>query len=345
MNITTVSISNFRSINELTISGFKQFNLILGENNCGKSSFIESIQFCLGLPNGMLLNQINTARRLFNNDIFTAFHNLKYDKPIIFSLTTDKKESRILSINAPKINAQQFISRETSQQQERTIGLYKINVERFDGQKYSVEYSPEQHTKNPLYLPLTDNNSLQSSDIVIPSFYWTPDWSGYNYSNALSRLIINKQKELVIKALRAVDKNIQDIQLGANGGIFVDIGLSSLLPIPLMGQGIEKILAIITTLTTLKDGIILIDEFENGLHHTSMAQLWAVLFEICSSQNIQVFATTHSYECIESFIEKAPDENELSITRLERDSSENHTAVIITPEAAKEAIKERWELR
>lgn len=345
MNITSVNIKNFRSIKDLSISGFKQFNLILGENNCGKSSFIESIQFCLGLPNEMLLNQINTVRRLFNNDIFTAFHNLDYETPITFSLTTEKDEIRKISINSPKIKGQRFISRENAQQQESVIDPYKINIERFDGQKYSVEYSPEQHGKNPLYIPFSDNNSLQNSDTVIPSFYWTPDWSGYNYSNALSRLIINKQKELVIKALQAVDKNVQDIQLGANGGVFIDIGLPSLLPIPLMGQGIEKILAIITTLTTLKDGLILIDEFENGLHHTSMAQLWTVLFEICSSQNIQVFATTHSYECIESFIEKSPDDSKLSITRLERDSSGNHNAVLITPEAAKEAIKERWELR
>lgn len=211
MNITTVKIENFCSIRELAVSGFKQFNLILGENNCGKSSFIESIQFCLGIHNRMFPNQINTVRRLFNNDIFTAFHNLNYERPIRFSLTTDKNESRVLSTNAPKINAQQFISRENAQQQEASIEVYKINIERFDGQKYSVEYSPEQHTKNPLYLPTADDNLLRSSDIVIPSFYWTPDLSGYNYSNALSKLIINKQKSFVIKALQAVDKNAQDI--------------------------------------------------------------------------------------------------------------------------------------
>ena len=171
MNISAVSISNFRSIKELAISFFLQFNLILDENNCGKNSFIKSIQFCLGIPNGMLLNQINTIRLLFINNIFTTYHNLNYKVPIFFSIATDKNESRILSISAQKISIQQFISQKNTQQQVVSIDAYKIDIERFDGKKYYVGHSPEQQTKNSLYLPVSDNNLLQNRDIVIPSFY------------------------------------------------------------------------------------------------------------------------------------------------------------------------------
>lgn len=344
MNITDLEIKNYRSIDRLTVSNFKQFNLIVGENNSGKTSLLEAIQFCSGMPNGIFLNQMNIIRRLMNNDIYTAFHNLDASKPIVFSITANGKERRIdiSSIKNPEIT---YNSREIVQNSSNHSANYNINVTRFDGKKYTVSYSPEQHLANSLYIPLANNAELQNSDKTIPSFFWTPDWAGYNYSNALSKLIINKKKEFVIGALREIDKNVQDIQLGANGGIFVDIGLPSLLPVTLMGQGIEKILAIITTISSIENGFVLIDEFENGLHHTSMENLWAVLFKLCEEQNVQLFVTTHSYECIESFINKAKDENQLAILRLERNSDNTHTAVNIGADAARQAIEQRWELR
>lgn len=43
------------------------------------------------------------------------------------------------------------------------------------------------------------------------------------------------------------------------------------------------------------------DEFENGLHYSIQEKVWAILFNIAQKLNIQVFATTHSWDCIESF--------------------------------------------
>lgn len=344
IGFTDFKVENYRSIKKLFISDFRQFNLIVGENNCGKSSLLEAIQFCMGMPNGIYPNQMNIIRKLMNNDILMAFHNLDYTKSIHFGVVRDNKQ-REVSISAIKIPDFPYISRDENQKNGSIINNYKLDITRFDGKKYTVSYSPEQHSQNPLYVPVANNEEFRNSDINIPSFYWTPDWSGYNYSNALSKLIINKEKYFVIQALQTIDKNVQDIQLGANGGVFVDIGLSSLLPIPLMGKGIEKILAIITTISTLRNGFFIIDEFENGLHHTSMKQLWTVLFELCRKRNIQLFATTHSYECIESFIGQAEDENALAIIRLEKDDVGNHSAIHITSETAKSAIEQRWELR
>ncbi len=344
MNIADLEIENYRSIKHLHVPNFRQFNLILGENNSGKTSLLEAIQFCSGMPNGILLNQMNVIRRLMGNDIFTAFHDLDETKPISFSISKNR-EKRKISVSSIKKQELTYNSRESAQPNLNRVANYIINVTRFDGKKYSVPYSPEQRIENPFYKPLADNEELQNTDKSIPSFFWTPDWSTYNYSNALSKIIINKKKDFIIKALQEIDNNVQDIQLGANGGIFVDIGLPSLLPITLMGQGIEKILAIITTISNLENGFVLIDEFENGLHHTSMEQLWSILFKLCKEQNIQLFVTTHSYECIESFINKADNQSQLSIIRLERNIDNTHTAVSISAEAAKQAIEQRWELR
>ena len=51
----------------------------------------------------------------------------------------------------------------------------------------------------------------------------------------------------------------------------------------------------------------MIDEFENGLHYSVQEKIWALIFKLAEQLNIQVFATTHSWDCIESFTKVAID--------------------------------------
>ncbi|TAH07269.1 MAG: ATP-binding protein, partial [Runella slithyformis] len=62
-------------------------------------------------------------------------------------------------------------------------------------------------------------------------------------------------------------------------------------------------LAIILAMVNCQNGYLLIDEFDNGLHVSVQKQLWEIVFELANRLNIQVFATTHSYDCIDAFSE------------------------------------------
>ena len=68
-----------------------------------------------------------------------------------------------------------------------------------------------------------------------------------------------------------------------------------------MGDGINRILTIILALVNADNSFLLIDEFENGLHYTIQEQLWNIIFRLSKKLNVQVFATTHSEDCIEGF--------------------------------------------
>src|SRR5438128_785497 len=57
-------------------------------------------------------------------------------------------------------------------------------------------------------------------------------------------------------------------------------------------------------LVNAKDGILLIDEFENGLYYSVQPDVWLLIFQVARRINVQVFATTHSWDCVEAF-EKA----------------------------------------
>lgn len=89
---------------------------------------------------------------------------------------------------------------------------------------------------------------------------------------------------------------------------FAKVKLSSLKqPIPLnsMGDGMLRILQLALKVYPAKGGFLLIDEFENGLHYSVQEKIWEWLFELASHFDFQVFATTHSWDCVESFSQVA----------------------------------------
>jgi AAA15 family ATPase/GTPase len=87
-----------------------------------------------------------------------------------------------------------------------------------------------------------------------------------------------------------------------------------------MGDGINRILSIVLAAVNADNGVLLIDEFENGLHHSVQQQLWEVIFKLSELLNIQVFVTTHSNDCISGFEEVLNQESGASgkLIRLER---------------------------
>lgn len=88
-----------------------------------------------------------------------------------------------------------------------------------------------------------------------------------------------------------------------------------------MGDGISRILGISIALVSAQDGILLLDEIENGVHYTAQADLWRHIFRVARDLNVQVFATTHSYDAVLAF-QKAAKENEDEegvLIRLNRD--------------------------
>lgn len=78
-------------------------------------------------------------------------------------------------------------------------------------------------------------------------------------------------------------------------------GKNSVLPLKSMGDGINRILTIILALVNSDNGYLLIDEFENGLHFSVQEKLWKIIFSLARELNIQIFATTHSDDCIRAF--------------------------------------------
>lgn len=80
--------------------------------------------------------------------------------------------------------------------------------------------------------------------------------------------------------------------------IYGDIGLDQMLPLPLMGGGMGRLTSLLLTIANAPHGVALIDEIENGLHYSILNKVWQAIGEAARRFDTQVFATTHSWECI-----------------------------------------------
>ncbi|MFU8789496.1 MAG: AAA family ATPase, partial [Methylobacter sp.] len=119
------------------------------------------------------------------------------------------------------------------------------------------------------------------------------------------KIVFTEHEEFIRKAMRIILPDFENLAfIGERSKRSAKVKLTNMSrPVPLksLGDGMIRVLQLALKLVSAKGGFLLIDEFENGLHYSTQEKVWALLFEMAERLDIQVFATTHSWDCIESF--------------------------------------------
>lgn len=77
-------------------------------------------------------------------------------------------------------------------------------------------------------------------------------------------------------------------------------GSEKRIPLGSIGDGLKRLLNLSIHLVSAKGGYLLVDEIDTGLHHRVMSEMWRLVIETAKRLDIQVFATTHSWDCVEA---------------------------------------------
>ncbi len=86
-----------------------------------------------------------------------------------------------------------------------------------------------------------------------------------------------------------------------------------------LGNGAVRLFSTALAMTNCTNGFLLIDEVENGIHHSIQHQYWNMVLSIAKHYNIQIFATTHSIDCVKGFARAAINSGEEGVLyRLEK---------------------------
>jgi hypothetical protein len=120
----------------------------------------------------------------------------------------------------------------------------------------------------------------------------------------------DREKE-VVEALKIIDPEIMGVSMVGGAGpqqirtaIVRSRKFAAPVPLRSFGDGLNRLFGIVLSLVNAKDGFLLIDEFENGIHYTVQLDVWKAIFRLAKLLNVQVFATSHSWDAVETF-EKA----------------------------------------
>jgi AAA15 family ATPase/GTPase len=190
-------------------------------------------------------------------------------------------------------------------------------------------------------IELTDNEEIvtQALQIIVPNFQRL-SFEGKVLFSEFSDRIYDPNKK---------NQSYDTKEPLPNSKLWVKIKLkNNPKPVPLksLGDGMLRILQIAIKLVSAQGGFLLIDEFENGLHYSVQENVWRLLFEMAEKLDIQVFATTHSWDCIESFTKVAL-ENETTegiLFRMGKSALTKNKGQVIATVYDKEALYEMTEI-
>ena len=352
-----IKIENFRGINNLEINNLRQFNLLVGKNNCGKTSLLESI-YIISTPanpfSSILVSNVR-GHYITQPSSWTVFFNkMDIESPIRLTGEISRpKEIRTLAIKTlpgKSVAQPTYEPLDLSQKGSRGESHDKIIGLR-------VEFSiSKYHKKKQTYeskIWLGKETKLESD----PPGNYTETLKS-TFANRMTRhgdmikwfseIIVKKQDEKILKILKTVEPRLVSLRIGAGDILYCDMGFTNLLPFSNAGEGLNLLLAIILAIYETSGGVVLIDEIENGLHYSTQEILWRAIFEAAIAFDVQVFAATHSYENVKAFsaaYEKLNDKGDkIRLFRIENEKDEVRL-IDFNHEMIDMAIERDWEVR
>ncbi len=320
-HLTYFKVENFKKFESLEVNDIGQFNLIVGDNNVGKTCLLEALLF--DEDAGQLLDNFYIAltKRGFKfqiekltsevNGIITAktiYPKENYFKKCIFkkynnyedklSIIYKNKKLTEITLKVPEeidfdveenSDADKYFKMEGIKIEDLKKQYFQMFINGFPSRQHSV-YS---YKENILNFPLI-------------SFNDTPlkEESRYIYESLKTK----REKQILINALKVINSKIIDIELRENFEDLKSVFLISyedkdeFVPLNYLGDGFKRIFYIILKTISLKGKRIMIDEIEIGVHHSKMKDFWVNILKVCKELDVQLFATTHSQECIEDFV-------------------------------------------
>lgn len=297
-----VSITNFRGIKNCSFHDFSKINIFYGKNNSGKSTVLESLFLLSGISNPIILLNENSMRaysRIEEKDIASFFHNFDEKTPIEFKAQEDDSTHNLRSIQISPIEKNvTFFSNENFEK------ISTNTVKKEYGLIYEFSVGDSFSGRIPLRVKKNSNNfsatvpRIRDYEEKYKTTFLPPQFQFQIVLEKLAEIIKNKEKEPIIEGLRILSADVKDIAI-IDSEVFVDVGLSQMIPLKLMGDGMRKLISIFISIFSCKNGAVIIDEIDNGLHFTVIEPLLQLISTLCNSLNVQFFASTHSKEILD----------------------------------------------
>ncbi len=345
--IQSLRLDHFRSHQHLELNDLGRVNLLLGKNNSGKTAVLEALLLA-ALPSQTpqvvrLLGEARTQNTRVANprsveDAWSGlFFAWDFQQPVRISWSRLGEDlglfdsiTRSLGIS---VDYQEDVGTQTLFNFGENVNFLsplvsaKVDV-MAQGQSDSYEYRLDNQGNIGRVTPYF----TREADVPISFLPARGSRDTEAEARRFSFLEVERREGEVEEALRIIEprlKRLTVIASSRSSAIYGDIGYGRLVPLGLMGDGMLRLLSIAQSLVHSSQGIVLIDEAENGLHFSVLEDVWRLIFETTRRLNVQVFATTHSDECLAAATRAAHlvgASDELRAFRLEQEGARSRVA-------------------
>lgn len=352
--LQSLRIRNYRSFGDLSVDRLSRINLFTGRNNSGKTTVLEALFLLYGAGNPQMALNANVVRELSLmagtalpethwKPIFTAFDmkktvRIEGQHGSLGALKLHIAADRQSTVEVPLGGPSRTPMPDTSMPEMLSAA----------GLLFSFKVGPGEPVKRRIRMA-ADGIQVEPTNARPPlDAFFLSSRNGNPQEDAirLGQLRKRKQGDLVVKALRIVEPRLRSVEDNSASGIpliWGDIGLSELVPLPVMGEGMTRIARTILAISAAPNGIVLLDEIENGLHHSILPKVWRAIDAAAQRFNTQIIAATHSFECVEAAY-RALDSSSLLIHRMES-VDEKISCISYEPEELAAAVSHRLEVR
>lgn len=362
--LDSLIIEGFRGFKRLEIEKFAAVNLIVGKNSVGKSSLLEAIRLYVyqGQPTIILQTleerQEAKGRRewqirepdLVDYEIMDVIQGIRHlffgrpslELPFLEQLQLHMKAGKQPDLNieittSPKANGQNGTPSPNQSPDWRieihygdTPPLLYGLINFFTGSNFSLVSSFKPPSKL-IFIPARGLTQRETN------FYW-------------SQIALKTEETKVTEALNFIVPNLSRFSFiddeTTRERIAIAVVNNQRMPLESLGEGVNRLLGLALAIVNVPNGVLLIDEIGSGLHYSVQTKMWEFLMTLAKELKVQIFATTHSNDCVKAFeyVSNQLTDVEGQIIRLEK-WGENTTADILDEELMEYALEGGIEIR
>ncbi len=374
LKISRLEIQQFRALQQLTLEHLGRVNLLTGRNNTGKSSVLEALRILASNASPSIIYDIlrfreedvvepeDTSEPWDPENAFqwsSLFHGFPPFSPDLAPIVIKSAGDKAIEVS---IQGSWLSQERGPDNMRRFVPVQADFFEECEGIPGLVVEGGGERRLLPLAgaVPrrILYRGGILRPDVAngsrLPCVFIGP--YGGEKTAPLGKLwdaiALSDREQNVVDALQIIVPEISAVSMvggvtprRARTAIVRAAGLARPVPLRSFGDGLNRLFGIALALVNAKDGLLLIDEFENGLHHTVQTDTWRAIFKLAGQLDIQVMATSHSWDAVEAFqIAACESDEEGVLIRLSRRDAEIIPTMFREDELAV-ATRERIEVR
>lgn len=332
-------ITNFRGFREFHMEGLGRINLLVGPNNCGKTTVLEALDLLADYPDPVSLGVHcwhrgglvagDGTREAGNTRIALRhlFHGRQGKTGSAFALRA-QTDAGVCSLRA-SLASLSTAAPAKSGQPSGVAGRLALQFEKSTHSE-TVSHNIPLTTQAEWPYKEFDERLVQIRDSLRRNFQGSDPLDPHGVAVGLARVALNPEEALLLQTLQTLEPRIvgiaavqseADDQSGRNG-VYVKLsGESERVPIGSLGDGIWRLLGLSLVVVLNTGGTVFIDEIDIGLHYTAQVDMWRMVKQAAEQLDVQVFATTHSSDCIRALASLARKDvttgSDITIQRIE----------------------------